>query len=86
MQVNHKSWSTFQISLNLRDHKGKFRFLTIFIIIRRYLLNVVNTVKPNSVVKAVLEAREAKVEKVAETKPIFMTEEMEKLFQDFVSL
>ena len=58
----------------------------MFIIIRRYLLNVVNTVKPNSVVKAVLEAREAKVEKVAETKPIFMTEEMEKLFQDFVSL
>ena len=73
----------------------KFHFITItlkvllhysFSIIRKYLLNVVNTVNPNSVVKAVISIRNKREETGIDIKPIKVTNEFAKLLSEFISI
>ena len=45
-----------------------------------------NTVSPYSVVNAVIKARKDLEKKDTEEEPIILTEEMQNLFQDFVSI
>ena len=63
----------FLITLHLKDQQGLFYFY--YLCFRKYLLNIANTIFPNSVINAVIEARKKRENKEIEEAPIVLTGE-----------
>ena len=53
---------------------------------RKYLLNIANTIAPNSVVDAVIKIRAEREKKIVEEEPIMMTNEFIDLFNQFKAI
>lgn len=61
-------------------------FIYINLFFRRYLLNIANTIAPNSVIDAVIKIRVEREKKIVEEEPIMMTNEFIDLFNQFKAI